>query len=143
MEIERSDYLLTFIELPGGAYGLDRIRLMKGMFLLSQEGPPPVQGLYDFRPYDWGPFSAEIYRDMSQLEGAGWVVAAGAQPYEAYAATDAGRARAEGLREALSEAVLEKLTQLKKLTTSLSFLDLLEWVYERHPEYATRSKLQR
>ena len=143
MTIERSDYLLTFVGLPGGDYGLDRIRLMKGMFLLTQEGPTTVRHLYSFKPYDWGPFSAEVYRDLELLGDAGWIAATGAQPYEAYYVTDSGRGRQDDARSALGDVLLEKLTELKRLTTSLSFLDLLEWVYERHPEYAARSKLQR
>lgn len=52
----QEDLLLLLAAGADGRYDLDPIRLMKGCFIVSQGGRPEWQGLYDFRPYDYGPF---------------------------------------------------------------------------------------
>lgn len=143
MVLPSEDYLLVFISLPTGRYPLDRVRLMKGMFLLSEEAPQDMHRLYDFVPYDWGPFSRGVYRDLENLQARGLVATEGSEPYESYRLTEIGHERALTLLKSLPESVVQKLAEVKNLTTSMSFLDLLEYVYNRHPDYAQRSKLRR
>jgi uncharacterized protein (DUF488 family) len=47
---------------------ISRMKLVKLMFLASQEW-----NLYDFVPYRYGPFSFQLYRDLSHLEREGYV----------------------------------------------------------------------
>jgi len=49
--LDRQDWLLLFIGAPGGPYQTDQIRVMKGMFLVSKEGPGELRDLYHFEPY--------------------------------------------------------------------------------------------
>ena len=71
--LNRRDFLLLFIGLPGDRYGLDRIRIMKGMFLFAESGFPKPGERYEFQPYDWGPFSRDVYQDLEALQVAGLV----------------------------------------------------------------------
>ncbi|MGO9343405.1 MAG: hypothetical protein ACLP6E_12940 [Acidimicrobiales bacterium] len=48
-----------------GPDALDPVRIQKGIFLLSERGP--AQGVYQFRPYNWGPFSPALYGDLDLL----------------------------------------------------------------------------
>jgi hypothetical protein len=66
--MDRRDWLLLFIGAPGGPYSTDQIRVMKGMFLVSKEGPDDLRDLYNFEPYDYGPFDTTIYHDLDTLE---------------------------------------------------------------------------
>lgn len=141
--LSSEDYLLIFMNLPGGQFDMDRIRLMKGMFLLTEEAPAGMPRLYDFKPYDWGPFSTGVYRDLDELKAQGLVATRGQQPYETYRVTQLGEGKATRLVESLAQPVRQKMGEVKELTTSLSFLELLEHVYDRHPHYAKRSKLRR
>src|SRR4051812_44768464 len=45
---------------------LDRLRMQKGVFLLQMRGPDEWQSLYRFVPYDWGPYSRDLPRDLAQ-----------------------------------------------------------------------------
>lgn len=47
---------------------LTRMKLVKIMFLASKE-----QNLYDFVPYQYGPFSFQLYRDLRHLEREGYL----------------------------------------------------------------------
>jgi uncharacterized protein YwgA len=142
--MERKDYLLLFISLPSGKYGLDRIRIMKGMFLFAQSDVPGRRERYEFEPYDWGPFSRDVYRDLEALQAAGLLVAVPeGSRYAEYRATDLGREHAEGLQRGLPTATTECLAEIKATVTSKSFLELLEYVYERYSRFAERSRLRR
>jgi len=142
--LSRQDWLLLFIGLPGGPYPTDQIRVMKGMFLFSQEGPPQVRRLYNFKPYDYGPFDTQIYHDLDLLEALGMVrsdVVSGTNR-RIYRLTEKAQQHFGMLETAAPEAPLAALRGIKRRVTSLSFLDLLKHVYERYPDYAAKSVAQ-
>jgi uncharacterized protein YwgA len=52
---------------------VSRLRLVKLAFLLSREASAPRAGIYDFGPYQRGPFSFTLYHEMRALERNGWL----------------------------------------------------------------------
>jgi DNA-binding PadR family transcriptional regulator len=136
----RQQWLLMFLASPGGQYYTDQIRIMKGMFLLSQEGPGELQGLYRFTPYHYGPFNTSVYHDLDALEVAGLVrhdlVEGGNR--RRYDLTDKGRHAVSGIA-GLGKREVEAIRAVKRHVTSLSFLDLLKDVYRKYPDYAVNS----
>src|SRR5918998_6026715 len=61
------DWLLLLVALDGDRVGLDPIRIQKGLFLLAQEGGLPPAERYWFVPYNYGPMSPRLYRDVEVL----------------------------------------------------------------------------
>ena len=55
-----------FVE-PDESEALDRLRMQKGVFLLENRGPMEWRRLYEFEPYDWGPFSKSLIQDVNQM----------------------------------------------------------------------------
>lgn len=140
--MRRPDLLLLFIASPGGPHPTDRIRIMKGLFLLtSDEGPQEIRGVYQFRPYNYGPFATGIYSDLERLEGEGLirVVESAVPGRDAYEATSQGEARALEVAASLQPRTVSAIKDTKRFVTSVSFLDLLRHVYEKHPEFAVKS----
>jgi uncharacterized protein len=138
---KRQQWLTVFLASPGGQYYTDQIRIMKGMFLLSQEGPGELRKLYDFTPYHYGPFNTSVYHDLDALEADGLVrhdLVAGGSNRRRYAVTDKGR-QAVSAMVGLGRRELEAVQSVKRHVTSLSFLDLLKDVYQRYPDYAVNS----
>ena len=95
------DRLLLFIALDGAAQGLDPIRLQKGMFLFAMDEASDPGESYDFVPYDFGPMSAQIYRDLESLSEQGLIEAAPVegQTWSRYRATEAGLSQARDQME--------------------------------------------
>jgi len=66
LKIQRKDLLMCLL-FRKGANGksepLDRIRIMKSLFLLSQE-VPKVAGLLHFEPYLYGAISFDVYTEL-------------------------------------------------------------------------------
>jgi DNA-binding PadR family transcriptional regulator len=143
--IERRDWVLLFIGLSGGPHEVDQIRVMKGMFLFTREGPPLVHDLYNFVPYSYGPFDKELYGDLDRLVIDGLVAA---EPVfgtnrRVYRPTERGRAVVAKLLEAAPADAVASLRRIKTEVTSKSFLSLLRDVYSRYPEFAVKSVLSK
>ena len=62
---------MRLIQNEGGF--INRLRLVKLAFLLSQETEAPRTGVYEFVPYKRGPFSFTLYHDLRTLQRDGWV----------------------------------------------------------------------
>ncbi len=132
----RTDWLLRFIAGTESYDGwIDRLRIMKGIFLFQAETPAPREVNYKFRPYDYGPFTAEIYRDLESLMDDGYVV--DSTGGKSYRATQSGRAYLAEI--SFPADTLDYLIEMRVTVEDLGFRDLLKRVYSEHPESARRS----
>jgi len=121
------------------AGALPRVRLMKYAFLLS----PDAQGVlgsagYGFVPYKYGPFSFELYHDLSKLCDQGYVIPDGSDGPLRIASESEGRAREQV--EALPCDIREALAAIPAKYQDSSQDDLLREVYCRFPWYAVNSE---
>jgi uncharacterized protein YwgA len=145
--MNRSDWLLLLLDKVAldvdGPDSLDPVRIQKGMFLLSKRGPAPEA--YHFKPYNWGPFSRDVYADLDALQSSGLISAQwpAGQNWARYEPTQEGHARAAALVESLDEAHVTWMREARAFLTTRSFSRLLEDVYELFPEYATQSHFRR
>ncbi len=143
-----ADWLLLLVALDAPPAGLEPVRVQKALFLLAREGGLPRRERYWFLPYNYGPMSPRIYRDVDALARRGLLERV---PVPGYAwgrvrATHEGRRRAEELVAAAGERerrTLVSLARIRGLVTSLGFAELLETIYERHPDYAVNSVFRR
>jgi DNA-binding PadR family transcriptional regulator len=144
--VDRREWLLLFISRNAlgieGPDGLDPIRIQKGLFLLSKRGP--ARNLYSFRPYNWGPFSAEIYSDLDTLEKSGLISGdrVPGRSWRLFRCTAAGDAQAAEAADRLGRADIEWLGQTRRFVTERLFDSLLRDIYREYPEYAQRSLLR-
>ncbi len=141
--LDRQDVVLLIADGAEGSYPLDPIRLMKGCFLVSQLGRPEWRALFDFRPYDYGPFDSDVYRSRDGLVSRGLLQVERRGRYGSYALTDAGEERARELRAQIGEDDAEWFAQIGRYVTTRSFNDLLDEVYADYPDFATRSRYSR
>ena len=138
----RTDWLLRFIAGADGDDGdLDRIHIMKGMFLFQEEHSPPSEVNYRFRPYDYGPFTSEIYDDLTALKAEGHLrafedgFAPGRERY--YRVSASGREYLQ--RVAFDDEHEQVVLSVRREISGLNFHDLLKRVYRAHPASAARS----
>lgn len=139
----RQQALLLFLA-AGDREPLDPIRIQKGMFIFAQEAPAdwlPHEGRYQFVPWHWGPFSAEIYSDLERLERLGHISSEEAPGYSwrRYRPTPGGADLAHCISETMMPDALRFLGRLRHFVQTVSFRRLLEQVYKRYPQYATNS----
>ena len=140
--MKRDEWLLLYVAMPidGETPELDPVRIMKGMFLFTQEHPG-LKRLYGFAPYQYGPFSTDIYRDLDSLVGRGDIRARRVQGYSwsLYSPTTAGSKKLPRLTKDAGAEAVEDLKEVKGLVCSLRFAELLREVYRRYPRYAAKT----
>ena len=138
-EILKKDILLAFIDLSIEKQNiLSPIQLMKGMFLVKNE--LKISNFYKFEAYLYGPCSFEIYSDLIDLLE-NKLIDAISTPFswKYYRTTNVGSNKANLIIKKLDKKNVEKLNEIKKLVITKSFLELLEYVYKKYPEYAKNS----
>jgi hypothetical protein len=137
--VDRQDIMLLIADGADGSYPLDPIRLMKGCFIVDQIGPAEWKGLFAFEPYDYGPFDSSVYRARDALVGKDLLLRYPAGRYSQYAISEAGRERAAMLASSMDKPAADWLRNIGHWVTSKSFTELLREIYERFPDYATKS----
>jgi uncharacterized protein YwgA len=141
----RRDWLLLLVGLHPPPGGLEPVRVQKALFLLAREGGIPSRERYWFVPYNYGPMSPRVYRDVDALTRAGLVerVPVAGYSWGLVRATARGRERAAQLATRADRGALRRLAEIRAEVTSLSFAQLLESVYERYPAFAAKSVFRR
>jgi uncharacterized protein YwgA len=142
MPLTRRNWLLVFIGLPEGSFRADQLRITKGMFVFAKSCGDSSLEMYTFEPYDYGPFSRELYRDLDVLDREGFIrrnEVAGSNR-QIFELTSKGE---QAVRHLIAEAPAKEkdaLAAIKKRVTSLNFTQLLTWIYGEYPESAVYSK---
>lgn len=138
----RKDWLLLALGAANGE-PLNPIQLQKILFLVGKRVPGGVgHRFYQFRPYNYGPFSAEVYRDVEELASGGLVRidhSEPGRPWAVYSATPAGLAKAEELRAGASTEAFSYLDRLVAWARSLTFQQLVSAIYRDYPEQRANS----
>jgi hypothetical protein len=138
---EKKDWLLAALsESPTGH--LSPVQIQKAMFLF-REGAQSHFGqdqFYNFVPYQFGPFSQDIYYDLEALERRALVQIERDEvgKRRAYVITPQGREFASQMRREDRRAY-GYLGNLTRWVTRKSFTELLRYIYRRWPEYQVNS----
>jgi hypothetical protein len=143
MPVTREDLVLVLADgAEGGSYPFDPVRLMKASFVTAMAGREGWRSLFHFRPYDYGPFDAGVYRARDELVAQGLLDRSRRGRYDAYTLTDAGHARVAAIEDELGGDDIRWLRRVGSWVASKSFNRLLEEIYRKWPEYATQSVIR-
>ena len=140
--LQRDQVLLVVLSLADGN-PLTPVQVQKSLFLADRKARGAFRGtsVYNFQPYDYGPFDRQVYVDAQTLSYRGFVEI-GTDPrggWNTYAATDEGvRAGREFMAE-LAEEQRSMLSRIVKIVRSLSFTELVSAIYRSYPEMRVRS----
>lgn len=137
--IDAGDIILLIASGASGPYPFDPIRLMKGCFVVSRAGRTEWRSLFNFEPYDYGPFDALVYRARDLLLNDGHLHADVSGRYASYSLTEVGTARCAEVSRQLDDTAVGWLQNVGRYVCSKSFVDLLSDIYGRYPEFASRS----
>ena len=125
-----------------GTHPLDRIRVQKGIFLMVQRGSDSWRDLYDFRPYDWGPYCRDLAADLHMLIANNLLRVAGVPEsrYGKYVLTSDGQRLAEMFWGHLDLGERRFIAAVRSYVTNKDFNGLLREVYDAFPAYASQSR---
>lgn len=123
---------------------LDRIHLMKVLFLLWIRANRQISGYFVFEPYLYGAFSLDSYSALADVQREGLVV----QPphpihdWAPHHLTDKGKLVAGEAAQLVDTHLLALLETITAEIVPLNFYDLLRKVYREAPEFAARSLIR-
>ena len=139
--LSRRDWLL--LAVAAAVRPMTPVQVQKAMFLLGQRHKAAVgEHYYSFRPYNYGPFSSEIYQDAAALANAGLLLVDSAQPGRAwalYTASPSGMRRSRDLEADAPREAVEYLRRAVVWAQSLSFNELVSAIYRDFPEQRKNS----
>ena len=136
--------LMALACAPDGV--LSPVQMQKALFLVTKRAESDIgKDLYEFKAHYYGPFSADIYRDINALqqEGRADLVANQFRPWKSYGLTQAGRAEADKALAGLNPKVAGFLKSVVEWVVARDFPELLRAVYAEYPDYAVNSVFQK
>lgn len=164
--IDAMDLILMLLRAPGSPRPneVDGItRLEKLLYLAEREGdlPPAARAALTFQPYDYGPYSKDVYEAAEILERLGLIsearvfrgsaldemeevlVGADREGVERrFRLTDKGGVIAQELA-ARSPRTAASLKAVKEKYARMPLQQLLRYVYTIYPEVAAKSRIKR
>lgn len=126
------------------AVPLDRIRLMKTLFLVWHRSGRPADSPFDFIPYLYGPCAFDLYEVLKELEQEGLVIQPPHQTakWAPYYLTDASKQAASEASMFVAASKVSAIQQTARWAAQQSFRSLLDTVYTEAPDYAVSSVLR-
>ncbi len=123
------------------------VQMQKLFFLLDENLEVIMDGrLFDFEPYDYGPFDHAVYAELEKLENDGLVRVYWLDPTPGsrrFALTREGIRRGNSALEQLPEHVRVYMCELSKWIQSLGFAELVGLIYKQYPDMAQNSIFHR
>ena len=137
--MDNREWILLVVNAAGDGQ-LSPVQLQKSLFLLKENLQSMVgEGFYEFEPYSYGPFCAEIYTAAEQMEVRSRLIHIDRGDYKQYSVTPQGRERALALEKSLDPGIADYVRRVVQWTMGLSFNELVRAVYEKYPAYAVNS----
>ncbi|MBN2157697.1 MAG: DUF488 domain-containing protein [Candidatus Lokiarchaeota archaeon] len=121
--------LLGLINFLNEQERLDRLTLMKSMFLISQEIPIKF-AKYHFHPYKFGPYSAKLYQDLAYMEKNSLITTPDPKTVNL---TNSGLKEMEFPKEV-------KNYVMNVLRTQNTVEELIDFIYCKYPEFSCISE---
>ena len=119
------------------------VQIQKLLFLLEKRLWPnhKLGPYFDFAAYDYGPFDADVYVVLENLQKKGLVEIFN-KPHlrwNKYKSTTKGAAEGEAVLQSLGENVRNYFQALSEFVRRLSFAELVGAIYKAYPEMKVNS----
>ena len=126
-----------------------RTRLQKMIFLTQKqlEDPDCLNERYDYFPYDYGPFSKELYEDIDDLVEDGVIEEReeteedGKKKYYYELTSEGEKILKDKLQEAGSDSIQDMIDEIKSKYNKMDLSELLDKIYAKYPDFAEESIL--
>ena len=134
--------LAALAAVPGAVY--EPAQVQKLFFLLDEELAEFLGGKwFDFRPHDYGPFDAAVYRELENLARMNLAqILRGNGPRRRFLLTAAGYEEGEKLFEGIDDETRGKLRKISSWIRKVSFRELISEIYKYYPHMRENSVFQ-
>ena len=137
MEITKEDWILLKLrEAP-----MDRIHIMKALFLIWNRSQRNLPNYFEFVPYLYGPCSFEVYSTLENLQRNDFIVQPPYPPtqWSNYYLTRKGEKKVEEICKKVTPEILKIIKEVVNEISKLTFIELLQKVYSEAPDFINNS----
>jgi uncharacterized protein YwgA len=142
LPLSRDEVTLVVLAFANGE-PFTPVQIQKAMFLTSDKVANAFarSALYDFQPYDYGPFDRQVYLDIENLEqrGLAQINQNPTNRWRTYSASPLGVTEGRRLSGSLEFDDVAVIERIVSLVRSLSFNDLVSAIYRAYPHMRERS----
>ncbi len=120
---------------------LDRIHIMKALFLIWHRSGRNIKDYFIFVPYLYGPCSFDVYSALEDLQSEDLIIRPlhSVPQWVSYHLTERGRRKADEIEKSLSQNTLKLIKDVVNEISELDFYGLLKKVYTEAPDFAINS----
>lgn len=119
------------------------VQVQKLFFLIDRNISDEVGGhIFDFQPYNYGPFDKAVYQTLEELEIDGLVDIERGNSYRRYRLTIQGQEAGENLLARLPNYAQQFIFDASEFVRKLSFTQLVSAIYQKYPEMRANSVFQ-
>ncbi len=117
---------------------LDRLKLMKVLFMIWFEQGLEGSAPFIFQPYLYGPYSLDVYKALDELKDKRLILQGNGSTNSKspYFLTKEGKSAIDCTSLILEREELTKLKEIARSFSKMSFKSLLTEIYTKAPEYA-------
>ena len=128
---------------PSALFGPAQVQ--KFFFLLDQELADHIGGrFFDFRAYDYGPFDAEVYRELERLSQMGLVqILSGDVLHRRFLLTSEGYEWGKRFLRNIEPIARKKIRKISEWVRTVSFRELITEIYRYYPKMRENSVFEK
>ncbi len=138
--MNREEYVLAVLSLLGSGTSLSPAQTQKLFFILDREIPTKINGpRFNFVPYDYGPFDADVYSEIENLANEGLAKIDNGFSYRTYGLLDEGVEEGQRLANRLSLETRQYIADVGSFVRKCTFQELVSAIYKQYPEMKEKS----
>ena len=140
VQLNNKEWILLVLALVEEK-SLTPIQLQKCLFLVGRK-ISTGKDYYNFKPYDYGPFALEIYRDAEELEKEGLIniVYASNFRWKLYSITPKGKKVVDEIEKRVLQSNIDMInTEIVGWVLEKGFRELVKKIYQKYPDFAVNS----
>ncbi|MHA1615049.1 MAG: hypothetical protein ACTSYJ_09405 [Candidatus Thorarchaeota archaeon] len=116
--------------------------LVKQSFIIAKEIAPEIDAVLEFYPYQIGPYSTVLAKLLNDWIREGVVLADKIGRDWFFTLSDKGQKIVNEFVDQIPANQLEEIRKMKSTTSEWGVSGILDYVYNRYPEYAITSRVR-
>lgn len=142
LKMTKKDIILAALS-PAKESRYTPVQVQKLLFLIDKQIPRLVGGpIFDFKPYNYGPFDKSVYEEITALANDGYIDIISENTWQCYRLTNIGQTKGEQLFRALDEVAQSYVAKASEFVRALTFSELVSAIYKAYPEMRQNSVFQ-
>ena len=140
--MKKSEMVLIGLSPSNGAYH-SPAQVQKLFFLIDKNISDEFGSeVFDFQPYNYGPFDRMVYVTLEELEVQGLVEINHSKSWKEYKLSKVGQEKGTELLNSLSPKARSYIADVSEFVRRLTFTQLITAIYKAYPEMRENSVFQ-